>query len=68
MREVTLIIPEEKFDFYMELFEKLGLEIQEEFDIPDEHKEIVRERIRKSNENPGLLLNWDDVKDNFNLE
>ncbi len=68
MREVTLKIPEDKFDFYMELFNKLGLEIPEDFDIPEEHKEIVRERVRKSNENPELLLNWDDVKDKFSLE
>lgn len=68
MREVTLKIPEEKFEFYMELFEQLGLEAEMEYDIPEEQKEIVRERIKRSNENPELLLDWDTVKDNFNFE
>lgn len=68
MREVTLKIPEEKFEFYMELFEQLGLKAEMEYDIPEEHKEIVRERIKRSNENPELLLDWDTVKDNFDFE
>jgi len=34
-----------------------------EFDIPDEHKKIVLERIKNSkSEN---LLDWDSVKNNF---
>lgn len=68
MREVTLKIPEEKFEFYMELFEQMGLEAEMKYDIPEEHKEIVRERIKRSNENPKLLLDWDTVKDNFDFE
>ncbi|TVP46235.1 MAG: hypothetical protein EA341_13935 [Mongoliibacter sp.] len=67
MREITLKIPEEKFEFYMELFEQLGLETGFDYQIPEEHKEIVRERIRKSNENPDLLLDWESVKDDFDL-
>jgi hypothetical protein len=68
MREVTLKIPEEKFEFYMELFGQLGLETELEYEIPEEHKEIVRERIKRSNENPDLLLDWEAVKDDFDLE
>lgn len=49
----------------MELIKQLGLEVADSYEIPEEHKEIVRERIRKSNENPDRLLDWDDVKDNF---
>ncbi len=60
MREVTLKIPEDKFDFYMELFNKLGLEIQEDFDIPEEHKEIVRERVRNSKKEN--LIPWSEAK------
>lgn len=35
MREVTLKIPEEKFEFYMELFEQLGLETGFDYQIPE---------------------------------
>lgn len=68
MREVTLKIPEEKFEFYLELFEQLGLEPEFEFEIPEEHKEIVRERIRIADENPDQLLDWDEVKDDFDFK
>lgn len=68
MREVTLKIPEEKFEFYLELFEQLGLETEFEFVIPEEHKEIVRERIRNANENPDQILDWDEVKDDFDFK
>lgn len=68
MREVTLKIPEEKFEFYMELFGQLGLEAEFDFEIPEEHKEIVRERIRIADENPDQLLDWDEVKDDFDFK
>ena len=43
--------------------------LEKEIDIiPDWHKEIVLERIQKSEENPERLLDWDDVKDNFILD
>ena len=33
--------------------------------IPDEHKKIVRERIKKSKDNE--LLDWDIIKNEFNV-
>ena len=67
MKEITLKIPDKKVDFFMELVKELGFEVQEEIEIPEEHKNIVRERIRTSKENPDQLLNWDDVKDSFDF-
>jgi len=60
MREVTLKIPEEKFEFYMELFEQLGLETGFEYEIPEQHKEIVRERIKNSR--PEDLIPWEEAR------
>lgn len=34
----------------------------DEYEIPEEHKNIVRQRIKASEENPSRLLNWDDAK------
>jgi hypothetical protein len=54
MREVTLRIPDDKYDFFMELFEQLGLEKSDDFEIPEPHKEIEgrelenRKKIRTS--------------------
>jgi hypothetical protein len=60
MREVTLKIPEEKFEFYMELFEQLGLETGFEYEIPEQHKGIVRERIKNSR--PEDLIPWEEAR------
>jgi hypothetical protein len=60
MREITLKIPEEKFEFYMELFEQLGLETGFEYEIPEQHKEMVRERIKNSK--PEDLIPWEEAR------
>lgn len=68
MKEIILRIPDEKVDFVLELIEELGLETTDDLEIPEAHKEIILERIRKSKENPDRLLNWEDVKDTFRVE
>jgi len=60
MREVTLRIPDDKYDFYMELFEQLRLEKSTDFEIPEAHKEMVRERTRNSK--PENLIPWKEAK------
>jgi alcohol dehydrogenase YqhD (iron-dependent ADH family) len=42
---------------------KIKFEISNDYDIPKEHKELVLDRIKKSN--PKKLANWKDVKDSF---
>ncbi len=65
MKEVTLKIPNKKLEFFMELVKQLGFEISESIEIPEKHKSIVRERIKKSKDNPEEILSWDEVKDSF---
>jgi hypothetical protein len=68
MKEVTLKIPESRLTFFMELVEQLGFEVAGELEISEEHKAIVRDRIKKSDENPERLLDWQQVQDNFQLD
>lgn len=42
---------------------KIKFEISKSSDIPEEHKNLVRERIKKSKETE--LLDWSQVKDEF---
>jgi len=63
MKEITLKVPDHKIDFFLELIEQLGLEVTEDIEFPEEHKENVRERNQKPNENPDFVINWDEVKD-----
>ena len=34
----------------------------EDITIPEEHKRIVRDRIKKYEDNPGSYLSWDDIE------
>ncbi len=67
MKQLTIHIPETKFQFVMELlhsldFIKVDKPVAEKFIITDEQKNLVNEELRKIEENPNYLLNWDDVK------
>ncbi|RYM34903.1 hypothetical protein ERX46_05875 [Brumimicrobium glaciale] len=53
MKEVILKIPENKFDFFMELVKQLGIKTadqDEEFETPEWHKELVLERMKNAKE------------------
>ena len=68
MKKVTLHIPDNQYSFFLELVQKLGFAKIEEPAIPEEHKEIVRERMKKSKQTPDRLLDWEHVQDNFRLD
>jgi hypothetical protein len=68
MKQVILNIPDNKYQFFMELVQSLTFVNIDEMDVPEEHKAIVAERILKLNENPGRLLDWEQEKDNFKLD
>lgn len=36
-------------------------------DIPEEHKNIVRKRMKASEKDPSRLLSWDEIEHNLNL-
>ena len=60
MKEVTLKIPEKKLGFFMELIKHLGFEVSEEVEISEEHKAIVRERIRTAK--PEDMVSWKEAR------
>ncbi len=64
MKEITIKIPNEKLNLFLELAKKLGLEISDEFpDIPEEHKTIVRNRVKTENQNEMIL--WEEARKKF---
>ncbi len=67
MRELTLKIPEHKMAFFLELIGELGIEISENSPIPEKHKAEVLRRMELSEKDPSRLLDWDEVKDQFEL-
>jgi len=72
MAQFTISISDNSSNVFLELMNNLKfvkkVERVDDYSISEEHKEIVRNRISKSNKNPEILLDWDEVKDNFILE
>lgn len=66
MKEVTLKIPDDKYQFFMELVRNLGFERVDEINIPEEHKAIVRERIKKSK--PEELIPWQEAREQLRFK
>jgi hypothetical protein len=61
MKEITLKIPDKKLGFFMELVKQLGFEVtKDDVVIPEEHKVIVRERIK--NAKPEDYIPWEEAR------
>ena len=56
MRKITIKILDFELSFFKQLVTNLGFDFEEDIQIPEEHKEIVRERIKKSK--PKDFLSW----------
>jgi hypothetical protein len=68
MKEITIQIPDERLNFFMELMKELDFEVSRKYDIPEEHISIVRDRIKNAEEHPEQAEEWDKIKDQFNLD
>jgi len=69
MRHITLHIPENKYSFFIELLKNFDyVKVEEnEMGIPEEHKNIVRQRMKASEADPSRRLNWDEAKRKIQL-
>lgn len=65
MKQITISLPEEKYDFFVELLNSMDFVSVDDYSIPEEHKNIVRER--KQTATKSSLKNWDEVKHQFRL-
>ena len=63
MKEVTLRVPDQKLEFFMELNKQLGFETVQEAPIPSEHQIIVRERIKSANSEQ--MSTWQEARQQF---
>lgn len=71
MKQYTITIPDNKASSFIDMMKNItyvkNIEDNTEIDIPEEHKNIVRERIKKSEQDPSRRLKWDEVKHTIKL-
>ncbi len=60
MKEVILKVPDHKLAFFLELVQQLGFEATHDGEIPEEHKKLVRERIKSAK--PEDMVPWKEAR------
>jgi hypothetical protein len=64
MKEITLKIPDNKFKFFMDLIEQLGIEAKDvDGEIPLEDQELVRNRIKTAKQED--YISWNEAKEHL---
>jgi|GEM_PF-1696995 len=64
MARIVVNVPDEKIAEFNEAISALGYKLtEEEFEIPESHKQIVLERIRKNTDQD--YVSWQEVKNRF---
>lgn len=69
MKEFTVKIPDNQLDFFVELMKKLKISfapVNEDFIVPEAHKQLIRGRISKLKKEE--LINWDDLQKQLDKE
>jgi hypothetical protein len=58
MKKIQIEVPEKDYVFLVELLRHLGFQYSEEDEIPEEHKAIVRQRMRYTKKED--LRTWEE--------
>lgn len=72
MKQFTITIPDNKKDIFVDMMKSINyvkkIEESTPVDIPGEHMQIVRERIKKYENSPESYLNWEDIEKKIKLD
>ncbi len=67
MKQIVVSVPEEKYDFLMELMKSMDfVTISDSIDIPEEHKSLVSHR--KQTANFDSMHDWNDLKHQWKVQ
>ena len=72
MKQYTITIPDNAENSFIELMKSISyiknIERSNLFDILEEHKQIVRDRIAKYENTPESYLTWEDIENKMQLD
>lgn len=71
MKSFTISIPDNKEDIFIEIMKSISfvknIKVEISADISQEHKDIVRKRIKNLEEHPESCLEWEDIEKRIQL-
>lgn len=72
MKQFTITIPDENEKSFIEQIKNISyithFEETTVYNIPEEHKQIVRDRIKKYENSPESYLSWEDIENKMKLD
>lgn len=63
-----VFIPIQDWEDLKNKYHDLEKEENKMFEVPEWHKDIIEQRLKKYKENPDDVMDWDEVKDKFKLD
>jgi hypothetical protein len=57
-----VFIPINDWEYLKNKYKEIEQEEKETFEVPEWHKEIVRQRLKDYRENPDNVLDWEEVE------
>ena len=63
-----VFIPIEDWEYLKNKIGDLKKEEESMFEVPEWHKDIIRQRLKDYRENPGNVLDWNEVRNKFKLD
>ena len=71
MKNFTITIPDNKESIFVEMMKSLSfvkkIQAVNDIDSSEQHKDIVRCRIQRMEENPESSLSWEELEDKIKL-
>lgn len=72
MKQYTITIPDQEENSFIELLKSISyitsIEESGVFDIPEEQKQVVRDRIAKYADRPESYLTWEELENKIKLD
>lgn len=72
MKQFTITIPDNEESGFIELMKSISyitnIEKNSIFDIPEEHKQLVRDRIEKYKSCPESYMTWEDIENKMKFD
>ncbi len=66
MKSFTITVPDNKENLFIEMMQNIpfveNIQIASDNEIPNEHKEIVGNRMKRMKEQPESCLSWEDIE------
>ncbi len=71
MKSFMITVPDNKENLFIEMMKNItfieDIQIASDKEIPNEHKEIVCNRMKRMKERPESCLSWDDMENKIRL-